>query len=106
MQDGSPQVTPVWFSIDGKYILINTARGRTKDRNMQANPRVAIAILDPNDPYRHLQIRGRVIEDTEDGAVDHIKQLGVIYMGKPFEFPADQVRVIYKIRIDHVTTMG
>ncbi len=106
MKSGAPQVTPVWFNTDGEHILINTARGRLKDRNMTTNPSVSIAIPDPNDPYRYLGIRGKVAEVTEEGAVEHIQHLGVIYTGKPFEFPADQVRVIYKIKPEQVNTMG
>ncbi len=106
MPDGSPQVTPVWFNTDGEHLLINTARGRLKDRNMTANSAVAVAIPDPANPYRYLAIRGRVAAVTEEGAVEHIQHLGVIYTGKPFEFPADQVRVIYKIKPEKVSTMG
>jgi len=54
MDDGSPQVTPVWFNTDGEHILINSLRGRTKDRNMRARPRVAVAIMDPTDPERYI----------------------------------------------------
>src|SRR5207253_4300596 len=69
MPNGSPQVTPVWFDFDGKYLRVNSARGRVKDKNMRHDPRVALSILDPDNPYRHLEIRGRVIKITEDGAV-------------------------------------
>jgi len=105
MPDGSPQVTPVWFNTDGEHILINTARGRAKDRNIQADPRVSIVIPDPQNPYRYLQIRGRVAEVTEEGADAHIKTLGMIYTGAPFDYPADQVRVMYKIAVEKVSTM-
>ena len=97
MPNGSPQVTPVWFNTDGEHILINTARGRAKDRNMIERPQVAIAIPDPKDTYRYIQIRGRVVEVTEDGAADHIQELALIYTGKTWQFPVDQTRVIYKI---------
>lgn len=97
MPDGSPQVTPVWFNTDGEYILINTAAGRIKDRNMQARPTVALCIADPKDPYRYLQIRGRVVERTTEGAVEHIHHLSRIYTGKDWVLPAGQERVIYKI---------
>ncbi len=104
MPDGSPQVTPVWFSTEDEYILINTARGRAKDRNMQARPQVALAIPDPSNPYRYLQIRGRVAASTENGAAEHIAALGVIYTGKAFPFPPDQQRVIYKILPERIDT--
>jgi PPOX class probable F420-dependent enzyme len=97
MPDGSPQVTPVWFNTDGKYILINTARGRTKDRNLTKHPSVALAIPDPKDPYRYLQIRGKVVETSEEGALEHIQHLSLIYRGSDWQSPPNQVRVIYKI---------
>ena len=103
MPDGSPQVTPVWFNMEGDYILINTVKGRTKYRNMQANPQVALAIPDPQNPYRYIQIRGRVVEIRTAGGMEHIQKLAVIYTGKTGDFPPDQERVIYKIvseRID------
>lgn len=79
MTDGSPQVTPLWFDVEGEVIRINTARGRTKERNMAARPRVAMAIADPADPYRYLQIRGTVIEIREQGALEHIRLLSREY---------------------------
>lgn len=97
MPDGSPQVTPVWFNMEGEYVLINTVKGRTKFRNMQANPQVALAIPDPQNPYRYVQIRGRVEEFQIEGGMEHIQELAVIYTGKTWDFPPDQVRVIYKI---------
>src|SRR3990172_5442372 len=73
--DGPPQVTPVWCDFDGTHVRINTARGRVKDRNLQANPRVALSILDPDNPYRYLQVRGRVVAMTEAGADSPIDAL-------------------------------
>jgi PPOX class probable F420-dependent enzyme len=75
MNDGSPQNTPIWFNTDGTHILINSAEGRVKDRNMRRNPRVAVVITDPKDPYRYIQIRGKVVEITSKGAREHIDQL-------------------------------
>jgi PPOX class probable F420-dependent enzyme len=97
MPDGSPQVSPVWVDYDGQYILINTARGRTKDRNMQLDGRVAVEIMDADDPYRYIQVRGRVTEITEDGAREHIDKLSWKYEGKGFKHRPNEVRVIYKI---------
>src|SRR5436309_7009593 len=71
MPNGSPQVTPVWFDFDGKYIRVNSARGRVKDKNMRRDPRVALSILDPDNPYRYLSIRRRVRQFTETGAAEH-----------------------------------
>jgi len=99
MPDGSPQVTPVWFNTNGTYILINSAKGRVKDRNMRARPQVALCIQDPDDPYRYIQIRGRVVEIIEEGADAHIDALAGKYTGTPkyqLKSPGE-VRVIYKI---------
>lgn len=99
MPDGSPQVTPVWFDYDGTHIIINSARGRVKDRNLRRNPNVALAISDPNNPYRYLQIRGRVVEITEEGADAMIDRLCFKYTGQPvypWRRPGEQ-RVTYKI---------
>ncbi len=103
MPDGSPQVTPLWFNTDGQHILLNSAKGRTKDRNMRAEPRVALVITDPKDPYRFVQVRGRVVEITEQGALDHINALSVKYHGKPWTPTAGQIRVIYRILPEKVT---
>ena len=101
MPDGSPQVTPVWFSTDGEYILINTAEGRAKDRNMKARPRVAMTVQDPNDPYRYLGIRGEVVSYTREGADEHINALSLKYDGKPYNIPAGQKRIIFRIKPTH-----
>jgi PPOX class probable F420-dependent enzyme len=101
-------VTPVWFDTQGEKIRINSAKGRVKDRNMRRDPRVALAIIDPSNPYRYLQIRGRVEHITEDGADPHIDRLAKKYMGAdtyPFR-QSGEVRVIYVIRSERVTTMG
>ena len=98
MPDGSPQVTPVWFNTDGQYLLINSAKGRVKDRNMRHRPRVAVTLMAMEDPYRYLQIRGEVVEITEVGGEDHINALSLKYRGRRFDIPAGETRVIYKIR--------
>src|SRR5258705_8965002 len=77
MKDGSPQVTPVWFNTDGEHILLNSAEGRLKDRNMRAPPPVALCIPDPDAPYPYLQIRARGVESTKEGAEDHIATLNL-----------------------------
>jgi PPOX class probable F420-dependent enzyme len=108
MPDGSAQVSPVWVDYDGQYVRINTARGRQKDKNMKRDPRVALAILDPDNPYRYLEVRGRVAEATEKGADDHINSLSQKYLGQavyPYRQPGE-VRVIYKITPEHFHTMG
>jgi PPOX class probable F420-dependent enzyme len=108
MQDGSPQVTPVWFDFDGTDVRINSAKGRVKDKNMRRNGRVALAIQDPENPYRYLAVRGRVEEITETGADAHIDSLTRKYLGQD-RYPyrqSGEVRVIYRIRPDRVSTMG
>lgn len=108
MPDGSPHVAPVWFEYDGKNFLINTARGRVKEKNMSRDGRVGIDILDPENPYRHLSIRGRVAEVTEKGADEHIDKLTKYYTGQekyPYRGPGE-VRVIFKIEPEHTYAMG
>ena len=108
MPDGSPQVSPVWVDYDGRYIVINSAKGRVKDRNMRRDPRVGIDMLDPDNPYRHLSIRGRVTAVTENGADEHIDKLTKKYTGQdhyPYRGPGE-VRVIYKIEPESVHTVG
>ena len=100
MADGTPQVTPVWFDWDGTHIRVNSAKGRLKDLNMRARAAVAVSIVDPDNIYRYLSIRGRVVEVTEQGADAHIDALAKKYLGKdkyPFR-RAGEVRVTYKIR--------
>jgi PPOX class probable F420-dependent enzyme len=104
MPDGSPQVTPVWFDYAGGSLRINSARDRQKDRNMRRDPRIALCITDPDNPYRYLEIRGRVTEITEQGADAHINSLAHKYLGVdvyPYRQPGE-VRVTYKIEIQHV----
>jgi len=105
MRDGSPQLTPIWFNTDGTYILINSAIDRVKDRNMRRNPRVALVITDPKDPYRYIQIRGKVVEITTQGARRHIDRLSKKYTGrdKYISGSADETRVTYKIMPEHVS---
>jgi len=108
MQDGSPQVTPVWFDFDGTHVRINSAKGRVKDKNMRRNRRVALAIQDPENPYRYLAVRGRVEEITETGADAHIDALTKKYLGQdryPHRQPGE-VRVVYRIRPARMSTMG
>jgi PPOX class probable F420-dependent enzyme len=108
MPDGTPQVSPVWFEFDGKNILINSAKGRVKDRNMRRDPRVGLDIQDPDNPYRHVSIRGRVVQITEDGADAHIDKLTKKYINQD-RYPyrgQGEVRVIYKIEPEAAHTMG
>lgn len=104
LPDGSPQVTPVWFDVEGDLFRINTARGRVKDRNMTARPKVALLIHDPDDPFRYVLVRGEVVEAKEEGAREHIDRLSLKYLGKPFPWYREgDVRVTYIIRPRHVS---
>ena len=108
MPDGTPQVTPVWVDFDGTHVLVNSAKGRQKDKNMRRDPRVSLSIADPDNPYRYLEIRGKVVGITEDGADAHIDKMAKKYMGKdtyPYRNAAE-VRVLYKILPGKTTSMG
>jgi PPOX class probable F420-dependent enzyme len=108
MPDGSPQVTPVWVDYDGSHVLVNSARGRQKEKNMQRNAKVALSILDPDNPYRYLEIRGKVEAITEQGADAHIDKMAKKYMGQD-TYPyrrAGEVRLIFKILPTRTTQMG
>ena len=108
MPDGSPQVTPVWFDYTNGKIRINTARGRVKARNMKVGAKVAMAIVDPENPFRYIGIRGPVVAEDEKGADAHIDSLAKKYLDQdkyPFREPG-QVRVTYVIEPASVHTMG
>jgi len=108
MPDGTPQVTPVWVDFDGTHVLVNSAKGRQKDKNMRRDPRVSLSIADPDNPYRYLEIRGKVVGITEEGADAHIDKMAKKYMGKdtyPYRNAAE-VRVLYKILPGKTTSMG
>lgn len=108
MPDGSPQVTPVWIDYDGENVIFNTAVGRQKDKNLQADGRVSLALIDPENPYRYLEVRGTVVERTTDGADDHINKMAKKYLGQdvyPFRQPGE-VRVMYKIKPERTSSMG
>jgi PPOX class probable F420-dependent enzyme len=107
MPDGQPQVTPVWVDFDGRYVLINTAEKRQKDKNLQRDGRVALSIMDPDNPYRYLEVRGKVVERTRNGADQQIDAMAKKYLDKdkyPFSQPGE-VRVIYKVEPTHITSM-
>jgi PPOX class probable F420-dependent enzyme len=106
--DGSPQITPVWIDYDGQHVRFNTARGRVKAKNLERNPKIALAIQDPENPYRYVQVRGRVVEMTEKGADAHIDALAKKYLGKdkyPNRRPGE-VRMTVKITPEQIQTMG
>jgi PPOX class probable F420-dependent enzyme len=108
MPDGSPQVTPVWFDYAGGLLRVNSAKGRVKSRNMAQGAKVALAIMDPENPYRYLQVRGHVKRVVEEGASAHIDSLAKKYLDKdkyPFAQPGE-VRVMFEIEPTSTQVMG
>jgi len=107
MPDGSPQVTETWVDTDGEHVLVNSVQTHQKVRNVARDPRVALAIADRQNPSRYVQIRGRVISVTTDGAADHIEQLSQRYTGGPYAWYGgrDQVRVILVVAPERVSEM-
>ncbi len=106
---GEPHVTPMWFDFDGENVVFNTARGRVKDKILKKHPVVAVAVSDPANPYRYIQIRGPVVFESDEGDYGYgqISKLNVKYQGSP-DYPKrpGEVRVTYKVRPEHITTMG
>jgi PPOX class probable F420-dependent enzyme len=103
-KDGGPQVTPLWIEVDGDDLLVNTARGRAKARNVERDRRVALTVVDPNDQYNVVAVQGTVIEMTPEGASAHIDRLAKKYLGVdvyPMHQP-DEVRLTIRIRTDHI----
>ena len=106
MPDGQPQASIVWCNGDDTHVWVNSARGRQKDKNMRARPQVTVLAMDPENPYSYLEVRGEVVEVTEEGAVDHINALAKLYRGvdsyyggvTPAELAQKETRVIYKIK--------
>ena len=108
MSDGSPHSSAVWIDTDGPLIVVNSAEGRLKDRNIRRDRRVALSVTDPDNPYRSLTIRGVVSKISNDGADAHIDKMAKKYMGVdeyPFRTP-DEVRVMYYIEPERVAAMG
>lgn len=114
MPDGQPQATPVWCDYDGTYVIINTARGRQKDRNMKTRSRVTVLSIDPQNPYRWLEVRGEVEAVTEEGGVETINRLAKKYRGvdqyyggvTPIERRDQETRVNFLIKPARVLTGG
>ncbi len=116
MPDGQPQTTPVWCNRDGDHVLINTMRGFRKEKNMRLNPRVTLLVYDPKNPLHNIEIRGKVVEMSKEGALEHLDALTRLYMNKPdahffgdsipAEFQATHVPVRIKIEPVHVRIEG
>ena len=105
MVDGSPHISPVWIDHDRDTLLVNTVPGRVKQKNVSRDPRVAISIVQEKNPYRHLFIRGRVIEQTQQGALTHIDRLSRKYLGKDYPWN-DKNRIILKIKTEYVRILS
>ena len=105
MSNGQPQTTVVWCNFDGRHVLVNTMRGFQKEKNMRANPKVTLLCYDPCEPLRYLEIRGLVVEMTEEGAMEHLDGLSELYTGRkpyfgecvPVEFKEKETPVLCKI---------
>ncbi|MBO68642.1 MAG: hypothetical protein CL398_10060 [Acidiferrobacteraceae bacterium] len=97
LEDQTPQCTPVWFHYDGVHVIVNSALGRVKDKAIRRSPYVALAISDPDNPYHYVQIRGEVVDISEEGADDMIDHLSEKYRGTPYDHAENETRVTYKI---------
>jgi PPOX class probable F420-dependent enzyme len=114
MPDGSPQTSVVWCDFDGTFVRVNTMRGFQKERNMRRNPLVTLLCYDPRQPLRYLEVRGTVVEMSEDGADRHLDQLASRYAGRPIRYFGDaiparfaetEVPVLCRIRPTHVVAV-
>lgn len=116
MPDGQPQTTPIWCNREGDHVLINTMRGFRKAKNMQVNPKVNLLAFDPRDPYHNIEIRGTVVEMSEEGALEHLYELKHLYLGKqgakffgdsvPVELQSTHIPVRVKIAATRVRVEG
>jgi len=113
MPDGQPQTTVVWCNFDGTHVFVNTMRGFRKEKNMRKNPKVTLLCYDPRQPLRSLEVRGTVIEMTEEGAMEHLDGLSELYTGRrPYfgacvsaELRETEIPVLCKILPTHVTVL-
>jgi PPOX class probable F420-dependent enzyme len=108
MPDGSPQITQTWVDTNGTHILVNSVAGFQKVRNIERDPRVALAVADSGNPARYFAVRGRVLKVTADGAAEHIEQLAQRYLGAPYPWYGgrDQTRLLITIEAQKVSGVG
>jgi PPOX class probable F420-dependent enzyme len=105
---GEPQSTPVWFDFDGTHIRFSQTKNRQKYRNLLHDPRIALSVVDPTNPYRYLEVRGKVVRIDEDPQLDFINSMAKKYLGKdryPWHQPGDE-RVVVVVEPEHTTHMG
>lgn len=114
MPDGSPQTSVVWCDVEARLVRVNTMRGFQKERNMRRNPLVTLLCYDPREPLRYLEVRGTVVEMTEEGALEHLDALASKYAGRPIRyfgeaipahFAATETPVLCRIRPTHVVAV-
>ena len=108
MPDGSPQITQTWVDTDGEHVIINSVQTHQKVKNVERDPRVAVAVCDASDPSRYYGVRGRVVSATTEGGAEHIEALAQRYTGGPYAWYGgrDQVRVILTISADKIHEMA
>jgi PPOX class probable F420-dependent enzyme len=108
MPDGSPQITQTWVDTDGQHVIINSVKTHQKMKNIERDPRVAVAVCDQSDPSRYYGVRGRVVSVTTEGGAEHIDVLAQRYTGLPYRWYGgrDQVRVILMISADKIHDMA
>lgn len=102
--DGEPHTTPVWVTTDGEHLLFSLTANRQKYRNLERDPRVAVSLTDPDDPYTHLEVRGRaeMEMDPENTLIDELARKYTDHDSYPFHQPGDQ-RVIVRVHVEHTT---
>ena len=114
MPDGYPQTSVVWCDFDGTFVRVSTMRGFAKERNMRRDPRVTLLCYDPARPLRYLEVRGTVIEMTEEGAAEHLDTLASKYAGRPIRYFGDaiaarfaesEIPILCRIRPTHVVAL-
>jgi PPOX class probable F420-dependent enzyme len=103
--DGSPQLSYAWVEWDGENVVLNTTAARVKGRNLRRDPRVVVMVVDPENPYRWLSVKGHA-EVTEEGAVEHIDELSRRYWGRDYDLKPGMTRLIVRIRPERVNTYG
>jgi PPOX class probable F420-dependent enzyme len=106
MPDGSPQLTETWVDTDGSHMVLNIVEGSQKAKNLRRDPRIAVAVADPESPAHYLAVRGRVVDITTEGAVEHIEELSQRYTGGPYAWYGGRQQVRLKVTIEAGSITG